>query len=200
MGSMKTDYLTAEQFDQMFELMSYKNALALRVSLQTGLRIDDVLSLRPQDLQGRTLRGTAEKTGKKFVKQIGSDLARELKKIGSNYFIFQHRLDPKRHRTRQAVWADVKKAAKLLKFDVNAAPHSARKNYGVEVFRKSGLSAARRALQHDSDATTMIYALSDKIVRNNKKTAQIVDLSDETIEKIADMVAKKIAETLDSLG
>lgn len=141
--------------------MQYKNALALRVSLETGLRIDDVLSLTTAQLQKRTLVGRAKKTNKLFRKVISVDLAKRLTEISGDVYIFEGRLDPKKHRTRQAVWKDVKKAARILELDGNIAPHSARKTYGVERFRDGGLGAVQRDLQHSDIQTTMLYAFAD---------------------------------------
>lgn len=141
--------------------MQYKNALALRVSLETGLRIDDVLALRRQQLQKRTLYGFAKKTKKSFRKVISQDLANRLKEIQGLYYIFEGRLDPKKHRTRQAVWKDVKKAASILEINGNIAPHSARKTYAVEKFRDGGIATVKRELQHNDISTTMLYAFAD---------------------------------------
>ena len=63
---MRTDYLNPQIYNRLYGVMTYDNVLALRVSLETGLRIDDVLSLKRGDLTGRTITGTAEKTGKPF--------------------------------------------------------------------------------------------------------------------------------------
>lgn len=141
--------------------MQYKNALALRTSLETGLRIDDVLSLRRQQLDKRTLYGIAKKTKKSFRKVISQDLANRLREIQGIYFIFEGRLDPKKHRTRQAVWKDMKKAAQVLDLHGNFAPHSARKTYAVEKFHDGGIATVKRELQHNDIQTTMLYAFAD---------------------------------------
>lgn len=141
--------------------MQYPNALALRVSLETGLRIDDVLSLRSTALRKCKIFGIAKKTGKSFKKTISRDLARRLGELMGKYYIFPGRLDPQKHRTRQAVWKDVKKACAILEIDGNIAPHSARKTYAVEKFRDSGLGTVKRELQHKDVSTTMLYAFAD---------------------------------------
>lgn len=41
--------------------MEYENALALRLSLETGLRIGDCLALRPEDIDGCVISYTAQK-------------------------------------------------------------------------------------------------------------------------------------------
>ena len=200
--------------------MQYKNALALRCSLETGLRIDDVLNLRRQQLQKCTLYGYASKTKKSFRKVVSQDLARRLREIQGEYYIFEGRLDPKRHRTRQAVWKDVKKAAKILEIDGNIAPHSARKTYAVEKFKDGGLGTVKRELQHNDIGTTMLYAFADylddmQVFRTNvlktepeshksdserRKTQESdgggLGLDGAFWETFADLVAEKTAERL----
>lgn len=57
----------------------------------------------------------------------------------------------------------MKRAAKLFQFPQNIAPHSARKVYAVELMEKYwDIAVARRALNHSSDAVTMVYALADQ--------------------------------------
>jgi site-specific recombinase XerC len=63
----------------------------------------------------------------------------------------------------------MKRAARAFRLKVNAGPHSARKVYAVELMRKYGdLEKVRRALNHDSAAVTLLYALAD-MQRSTKK-------------------------------
>ena len=39
---MRTDYLNPQLYNRLYACMTYENVLALRVSLETGLRIDDI--------------------------------------------------------------------------------------------------------------------------------------------------------------
>lgn len=140
--------------------MQYENALALRTSLETGWRIDDVLHLRVSDLKGRTLSCISMKTGKPDKKVISADLAKRLLQVANNGRLFDGRFGDK-PRTRQAVWRDVKKAVKRLGIAGNVAPHSARKTYAVEDFKDNGLAQVQKDLQHDRLSTTLIYAFAD---------------------------------------
>ena len=173
--------------------MTYDNVLALRVALETGLRIDDVLSLRADQLKARTLRGVAEKTGKPYKKVISADLARRLANRGQNKggYLFPHRTKAGDHRTRQAVWANMKKAAKLLGVQLNAAPHSARKTYAVEIFKDKGIDATQRELQHDRVSTTMLYAFSNILTKNEEIGQNSFD-----IDALAEKIARKVVEFL----
>lgn len=178
--------------------MTYENVLALRVALETGLRIDDVLSLRADQIVRRTIYGIAEKTDKPYRKTISAELAKRLGSLTPNKggFIFPHRLDPTKHRTRQAVWSNMKKAAALMGVKLNAAPHSARKTYAVEMFKDKGLEQTQKELQHDRISTTMLYAFSDMLCGTEHKTQDIVDM-DAFAEIIAEKVAKKLEKMLE---
>ena len=146
--------------------MKYENALALRTSLETGLRIGDVLKIKRSELNGRTIKFVAQKTGKPGKKVISVDLAKRLKQISGKVWIFEGRFGDK-PRTRQTVWKDVKKAAKTLKLNENVACHSARKTYAVEEYHEKGLPAVQKDLQHDRADTTMIYCFADMLTRQN---------------------------------
>lgn len=189
---MRTDYLNPQVYNKLYAVMTYENVLALRIALETGLRIDDVLSLKAFQLDARTLRGVEEKTGKPFKKVISADLANRLKQMQSNAggFLFPHRLDPAKHRTRQAVWLNMKKAARILGLPMNVAPHSARKTYAVELFSDKGLSEAQKALNHDRISTTMIYAFSNMLNGASAPT-QNFDL-----ESLSDLIADKVVAKL----
>lgn len=172
---MRTDYIKRELYDKIYLKMSYENALALRTSLETGLRIGDVLALKVENLKGRTVTYTAQKTNKQGRAVLSSDLAKRLKGISGKQFIFEGRngLKP---RTRQAVWKDVKQATKG--FAENVAPHSARKTFAVDDFQAHGLPHTQKALQHDRTDTTMLYAFADMLTQKKKNVPlDIVELA-----------------------
>lgn len=75
---------------------------------------------------------------------------------------FSGRTSPHKHRTRQAVWKDVKRAAKAFRLPQNVGVHSFRKVYAVDQLKKGkgNLGKVQRALNHADVSTTMIYAMS----------------------------------------
>ena len=157
---MKTEYLLNREVDLVLAALMPENRLAMRVALHTGLRIGDVLALTPDQLKPHCWV-TEKKTGKR--KQIGlpEPLLSDLKKAAGDRWVFPGR-DPAQHRTRQAVWKDVKRVAKAFRFPQNVAPHSFRKVYAVDLLQKYGdIAKVRKALNHSSDSVTMIYALAD---------------------------------------
>lgn len=133
----------------------------MRTALQTGLRISDVLELRPEQLRPH-FWVTERKTGKRRQVGLPEPLLSDLKNAAGERWVFEGR-SPKDHRTRQAVWKDMKRAAKAFRLPVNVGPHSARKVYAVELLRKYGdIDRVRRALNHNSETITLLYAMADK--------------------------------------
>lgn len=158
---MKTEYLLNREVEQVLMLLTPSNRLALRVSLHTGLRISDVLSLERAKLSSR-MWVVESKTGKKKLIGLPAELLSDLKSHAVGRWVFPSRTDPLGHRTRQAVWADLKRASKAFRLKQNVAPHSFRKVYAVDLLEKYGdIEKVRRALNHDNQATTLIYAMAD---------------------------------------
>lgn len=188
---MRSDYIKPSIYTQVYQLMVYENALVLRTSLETGLRISDVLNLQKNDLKGNTIHFTAQKTGKKGKKVISSDLSKRLRQVCGKKWFFTGRFGSK-PRTRQAVWKDLKKCAKEMHIKENLTCHSARKTYAVEDFHNKGLPHTQKELQHDRVETTMLYAYSDLLVGKGQNK---INDSTELYERL-DRIEKKIDEIL----
>lgn len=157
---MKTEYLLNREVDLILAALTEKNRLVIRTALVTGLRITDVLELKPERLKPH-FWVTEKKTGKKRQVGLPEPLLTDLKKYAGKYWVFPGRKQ-ENHHTRQAVWKDVKRAAVAFRLPQNVAPHSFRKVYSVELMKKYGdLERVKRALNHSSETVTMIYALAD---------------------------------------
>lgn len=179
---MKTDYCEKDFFLMILGVLTRENRLALLTSLYTGLRIDDVLSLKTEQVQKQRFTVREKKTGKNRRIYIGDDLQRDLLKIAGDIFVFENRLDKKRHRTRQAVWKDMNRACECFRVSkaLTLAPHTARKIYSVDVYRKSqNLDKVRDLLNHSNEAVTVLYALADELTRRHhtEKQLQTVKIS-----------------------
>lgn len=158
---MRTEYLLQREVEQVLDLLTYENRLVMRTLLHTGLRISDVLQLRPEQLRPNFWI-TEQKTGKRRQVGLPEPLLSDLLDSCGEGWVFPGS-KPGKHRTRQAVWKDVKRAADALRLTANAAPHSARKVYAVELLRKYGdIDRVRRALNHGGMEVTLIYAMADK--------------------------------------
>lgn len=160
----RTEYLLEEQVKLVLAALMPSNRLACEVSLHTGLRIGDVLALKTEDIKPR-FWVTEAKTGKRKMVGLPDHLRRDLLAQAGKNYVFENRLDPEKHRTRQAVWADVKRAEKAFRLRQNIGPHSFRKDYAVYLMRKYGnIDKVKKALNHGSTATTMIYAMADAML------------------------------------
>lgn len=121
---------------------------------------------------------TESKTGKRREARIPADTYQALlamsKRSGLSPFVFAGR-DPGKHRTRQAVWKDLHRAASLWRVNgrrlkANLGTHSARKVYAVKLFREAKaqglydpLAVVQVDMNHKDPAVTFLYAMADVI-------------------------------------
>lgn len=179
----KTEYLLNREVERVLAALTPVNALVMRVMLHTGLRVGDALNLTFPLREQMWI--TEQKTGKRRHIGLPRPLIDEIGRQ-ARYYIPQHLRryinaepprgmaplwafpsprDHTRHRTRQAVWKDVKRAARAFRLPANAGTHSARKIYAVGLLRKYGdLERVRRALNHSDDSVTAIYAMADRLL------------------------------------
>lgn len=155
------------------------NRLACIVSLTTGLRIDDVLSLRREQVAKGRFTIREQKTGKSRRISIGDKLRSQLLSVSGEKYVFEHRTDPTRHRTRQAVYNDLRRVSRFYRLPsvLQVSPHSMRKVYAVRTYRRTcSVAQVQKLLSHDSEAVTMLYAMADLItaqrVKGNRKAVQ----------------------------
>ena len=159
---MKTEYLLHREVGHVLAALMPQNRLIARVCLHTGLRVGDVVALRTQDL-GPQFMVREAKTGKRRRVGLPENLLADIRDQAGAEWAFPGRSGG--HKTRQAVWADVKRAARAFRLPQNVAPHSLRKVYAVDLLERYGdLERVKRALNHGSIETTLIYAMADKLL------------------------------------
>ena len=159
---MKSRYLEEGEIKALRSVLTDEAFLPLRLSLETGLRIGDVVGLKTAAVKADGIHYTAQKTGKPGVAIISADLRRRLCLKERRKWLFPSPYKPDKHLTRQAVWARMKAAGKRAGVDLEGlSPHAMRKVCAVEIYRQKGFDAVMRALQHTSSATTEIYAFAD---------------------------------------
>lgn len=169
---MKTEYLLQREVDEILAMLMPGNALVMRVALHTGLRVGDVLAIKTDQLKPRFWL-TESKTGKRRQVGLPEPLLSDVLSCAGETWAFPGK-DPAKHRTRQAVWKDVKRAAAALRLPQNVGPHSARKVYAVELMAKYGdIDRVRRALNHGSEAVTLIYALADRQLQSRTRRRRV---------------------------
>lgn len=188
--------------------MERANANVLRISLATGLRVSDCLSLRPSQAVFRGgswyIETTAQKTGKPISAPVPETLARLLTRRKKYTWVFPSPRNPRKHRTRQAVWADVKRTCARLGITENVTPHSARKIFAVSEFKKRGLAAVQDELQHDRITTTMLYCFADLLTKekceNGGEMHENEPKTSENDAKMTQIVEKFVENLAEALG
>lgn len=158
---MTTEYLIRKEMEHVFAALTPQNRLVCETCVATGLRVGDVLALKPDQL-GQQFWITESKTGKKRRVNLKADLLERLRKNSGKHWVFPSSRDSKKHRTRQAVWHDVKRASKAFRLPQNVGVHSFRKVYAVEKLKntKGDLRAVQKALNHSDQTTTMCYVMA----------------------------------------
>ena len=168
---MKTADLLHREVGHVLAALMPQNRLIARVCLHTGLRVGDVVSLRTQDI-GLQMMVTEAKTKKRRRGGLTASLLAAIRAQAGPGWAFPGKR-PGTHKTRQAVWADVKRAARAFRLPQNVAPHSLRKVYAVELLERYGdIQRVQRALNHSSIETTLIYAMADKLLDATLKQAK----------------------------
>lgn len=161
---MRTDWIKHDDMALALRLLTPENSLVVETCLVTGLRVSDVLNFTRYHLfAGNEIPVLEHKTRKMRTVHVPDNLLKRLSDNAGVYYVFEGAHSVYKHRTRQAVWHDVKRASKALRLKGNLAPHSARKIYAVQIYKEKGLEACRKALNHNDASTTLIYLLSELI-------------------------------------
>lgn len=158
---MTSEFLVGREMEHVFAALTPPNRLVCRVCVATGLRVGDVVALRSDQLSPQFWI-TEQKTKKRRRVNLAAPLLADLKAQAGPIWVFSGGRDWHKHRTRQAVWRDVKRAAKAFRLPQNVTPHSLRKVYAVDQLAKArgDLGKVQRALNHSDISTTMIYAMA----------------------------------------
>ena len=167
---MRSQWIDNDTMGHLLAALMPANRLALETSMRYGMRIGDVLALKTQDVEKGDFTYVEQKTGKRRRIHFTSDFQTRLLRQAGRVYVFQGRGNWKRHRTRQAVYKDLKRIARAYRLR-GVSPHSARKIYAVERYKAYGdIRRVQRLLNHEDEAVTVLYALADELtVRSQKR-------------------------------
>lgn len=163
---MRAGFVEFDDLARIAARLTPANRLVCDIALATGLRVSDVLSLRIERL---CLRPTVheQKTGKQRRVFLGKKLLRRCRAFAGyrqQGFLFPNRDRKGAHRTRQAVFLNVRAAALRLGITEHITPHTFRKAFAVKWYRRTGsIEYVQRRLCHEYITTTMLYCFADKI-------------------------------------
>lgn len=168
-AAMQTTFISDRDIDIALRLLLPQNRLICELALVTGLRIGDAVAIRSAQLKPRpTIREA--KTGKSRRIYIPAQLLKDIKAQAGAVWAFPGRRGSALgHKSRQAVWADLKRAAIAARIPGNIGPHSLRKAYAVRIYREKGsLHEVQKALNHEDPAVTLIYAMADQLSQRRR--------------------------------
>ena len=158
-----TEYLLDREVERVLSALMPQNRLIMRMVLRNGMRLSDALEFKTDSLK---LAGwyVEKKTGKRRRFGLDAALLADIRAQAGPEWAFPGR-NGQGHKSRQAVWADVKRVARAFRLRQNVAPHSFRKSYAVKLLAKYGdIDRVRRNLNHTSTSVTAIYAISDVLL------------------------------------
>lgn len=161
---MRSEYAPKGEVLHILAALKPQNRLACEISLFTGLRINDVLSIKTEQARKGRFTVREQKTGKTRLVYLPKELQALALACAGQHYVFEGRLNGRKHRTRQAVFKDLRRAADLFGIKKHISPHSLRKIYAVEEYAKYGsLKKVQKLLNHSDEAVTMLYALADRL-------------------------------------
>lgn len=163
----KSDWVDDKSLDLALRLLSPQDQLIMQVVLKTGLRISDVLTLKREQIKPR-LTVRESKTGKSRRVWLGDSLAQDILAQAGETWAFPGAVrrpnQPETHRSRQAVWRDLRRAAAACRIDATLSPHSGRKVWAVDQYNRTGsVEQVQQMMQHDHLSTTLLYVMADKL-------------------------------------
>lgn len=167
---MRTSALSSDAMEHVLALLTPQNELVCRVCLAGALRVSDALSLRTPQLAQSKITIREQKTGKRRVLQLSEGLRKRLAAYAGDVFVFPSRCDPFQHRSRQAVWKDIKRAQNALRLHGCLGSHSMRKSAAVRKYAACGdMRAVKALLNHSDELVTQLYALAEVVDLNRAK-------------------------------
>lgn len=163
---MKSEWQPRKNVEHILAALMPANRLVCLIAMQSGMRVGDVLSLRTEQLRQERFTVQERKTGKRKAVRLPVWLRNAALAQAGQIYAFPHRLDGRKHRTRQAVYKDFVRAVEAFRVRANLTPHSLRKVYAVELLKESGsMAKVQKELNHSDASITAIYALADLIGR-----------------------------------
>ncbi len=149
--------------DQLYQ-RDTKFGLLWRIGVHSGLRISDLLKLRPKDFKGRRLTLKEQKSSKRKTIIFDRDFVRDIRKYAADnhlrpddYLFYRSRQWLNKHMSRQWARIVISRAAEKIGLS-DIGTHSMRKIYACNIYRATGsLDAVQASLNHTKQETTLDY-------------------------------------------
>lgn len=162
----KPGTITQEDAVKIMHLLEPRDRDIFWISIETGLRIGDILKLTISDVQHNPLNIYESKSKRRRFIEISDELHQHLRKQykysgwlsdkNSQRLCFLTNRGTMKAINRSTYYRRLKRASKALK--INFSAHSGRKLYAMNIFKRSkSVPAVQNALNHRFITTTATY-------------------------------------------
>lgn len=162
-----------EKIELILKHSNLRNYALWITGTHTGLRVSDILILKPSHFKNSFLTIVERKTGKLKEIKISSKLKKIIKEliiknnISQDEYLFQGRKHTSKPITRQHVARILKDVACKLKIPENISSHTMRKTfaYNLYVLSNNNIALVMQALNHYNEWVTLKYlCITDNII------------------------------------
>jgi integrase len=192
----KPPKITNEQAHQVMGEMNFQEQVIVRLMMETGLRVTDVLNLRRKDIKDGTIR--QKKTKKLKNLELNCDTQRVLENYTRDYYIsdllFPQKRDPGNPINRSTFYRALQRAGNNS--GVQVSPHSFRKLYAQNTYTRTGdIYEVQKLMQHKYVETTAGYLDIDvqELIRATVATVDDKEAAHQLCQPAADKNGKTVA-------
>lgn len=163
------------KIEQYLKIHNPRNYLIWMIGCHTGLRISDILKLKPSDLKNGAMHVHEQKTGKTLRVIVSGKLNGLLKnfiahcQLQENDLIFQSRQSKGNPMSVRRVQQIMKSVARSVKISENINTHTMRKTFAYNLYQLSNhnIALVMEALNHTKESITLRYlCVKDHMLKN----------------------------------
>jgi len=157
---VKPKTITMRDAEKIREHLNHQDRVIFDMSIETGCRISDILSLRKSEID-KTMHIKEAKTGKHKTVTLSDALLARIPRgstlgVYKPSYAFPSTYKHGKHIHRSSYHRRLKKVCKALKIDFSA--HSTRKLYALNIFeRTNDIFKVQEAMNHKYVTTTAAY-------------------------------------------
>ncbi|GBF73068.1 site-specific integrase [Paenibacillus sp. 598K] len=160
------DTQVIEEIKQFLMDWSHRNYMLFVFGINTGLRIQDILSFRVKDVQGEHLVMREMKTGKRKILKLTPVLKQELRRytegMDKNAYLFPSRQGKGKPIQRDMAYKIMRLVADEFKL-VDIGTHTLRKTWAYHLYQKTkDITLVQKMLNHSDKSITMRYIGMDQ--------------------------------------
>lgn len=147
---------------EYLEQTNERNYILFLLGISTGLRIQDILKLRVEDLKGKShivMRENKTKKEKRLfiLPSLKKELAKYLAEKKDHEFVIKSRVGLNRPITRGMAYKILQQIAKEFKLR-ELGCHSMRKSFGYHFYQRTkDIALLQKIFNHNDQNTTLLY-------------------------------------------